>query len=763
MGCTTVKKASAGVELEDNSSSCFISIIIPCFNLEDHIDKCLYSIFNQDFVDYEIILVDDKSTDNTLSILKKYERIYDHVTVLETEGRNAGVARNYGLKHARGRFLWFVDGDDYLEIDALKNLKKDLGGIEPDVYLIGSSYYDEKTRKSSFIGGKDLTLFSRYGNGEVLGDEDRIKLLYLAGFPWNKIFSHKFIRNNNIKFQDVYIHNDLRFYIEAMLTAQHVVIDEKWHSQPYYVHVKRKVPSDSLTHVFDKRSFIVFDVLRSTLSISDSEKTSEDAKVALLAMAVSNIKHRVRFLKRDEQVIRFEREAADLLCTFFSNEIFYQYFRYDDAEYSCREYCFNLLYEKRPELFNSIYEKDELWLSVIVTTYNLEDYLDEAMSFIKPLSVKLPHSKYEVIIVDDASTDSTQEIISKWCAKSDHVKSVMLNENSIGGVSTVANIGIKEAKGSYLAFLDGDDLLNVDVLFEGLTKAICFDSDILLADFQKLFMQSKSVSGAKEDDSWNFILNRIRSNRNDIYSMQKLSLEMNPVPWRKIYKTSFLHDNKIFFPEVDFFHEDNPFHWYCITQASTITFLKKQLVIHRYERQGQTMSSFKEKKGALAMHNHLMDISLFLRTNEIYEVFENAYSNTVRRYIGIYRGIINDHPDVYTKYRGLAISTTAILSFVDVLLPIGFSSGGKRSSIPKPKPKPKPKLVSAKSPVIGGSLSRLPISDLVYQLECYIDEYALNFKSKHALFGKFISPFWVITRNMYFFVKHKRRKILKAR
>lgn len=103
------------------------SIIVPVYNVEKYIKKCLDSIFSQSFKDYEVIVVNDGTNDNSMEIAKKY-----NVTIINQENQGLSEARNTGVKKAKGDYLIFVDSDDYIEKDLLKEINKVLDN-KPDV------------------------------------------------------------------------------------------------------------------------------------------------------------------------------------------------------------------------------------------------------------------------------------------------------------------------------------------------------------------------------------------------------------------------------------------------------------------------------------------------------------------------------------------------------------------------------------------------------------------------------------------------------
>lgn len=116
-----------------SESKPFFSIIVPAYNIEDYIDECVQSVLAQQFQDFELILVDDGSTDQTGEICKKVNSASAKIQYLYQKNAGLSAARNTGVKQASGEYLIFLDGDDYLEKDALQSIRD---GLEPGLDLL---------------------------------------------------------------------------------------------------------------------------------------------------------------------------------------------------------------------------------------------------------------------------------------------------------------------------------------------------------------------------------------------------------------------------------------------------------------------------------------------------------------------------------------------------------------------------------------------------------------------------------------------------
>lgn len=123
-----------------------LSIVVPVYNVEDYLSKCLDSILNQDIDkdDYEIIVVNDGSTDGSGGIAKEYAERYSNITLINQENQGLSGARNSGIKVARGKYIQFVDSDDYLEPDVEKSLVEKMKSENLDILRFNYQNVNEK-------------------------------------------------------------------------------------------------------------------------------------------------------------------------------------------------------------------------------------------------------------------------------------------------------------------------------------------------------------------------------------------------------------------------------------------------------------------------------------------------------------------------------------------------------------------------------------------------------------------------------------------
>ena len=132
-----------------------ISIIIPAYNVEKYISKCLESIIKQTYSNIEIILVDDGSTDKTSEICDEYAKKDDRIKVIHTENRGVSEARNKGLENVKGNWITFVDSDDWIEEDFCEVLLKKIKDYDADIALCGYKRVTENSCEIINTSGKD--------------------------------------------------------------------------------------------------------------------------------------------------------------------------------------------------------------------------------------------------------------------------------------------------------------------------------------------------------------------------------------------------------------------------------------------------------------------------------------------------------------------------------------------------------------------------------------------------------------------------------
>lgn len=186
-----------------------VSIIVPIYNAERYLNKCIKSILFQHYQDFELILVNDGSYDSSGKICEKYASVNTHVKVLNLKNEGASTARNKGLNIATGDFVWFIDADDWIEKDFLCSID---WSHMPDILYFGYNRIENTTTEKCKIECDSEVYTENYG--EILNKLFVSKEQFF-GFTWNKIFSRKIIEDYQIRFnEDLIIKEDEVFTLE---------------------------------------------------------------------------------------------------------------------------------------------------------------------------------------------------------------------------------------------------------------------------------------------------------------------------------------------------------------------------------------------------------------------------------------------------------------------------------------------------------------------------------------------------------------------
>lgn len=217
-----------------------ISVIVPVYNSEKYLDKCIQSIINQTYKFLEIVLIDDGSTDNSAEICEKYKRSDSRIQVIHQKNSGPAIARNTGLKIATGDYISFVDSDDYISENAYETLVKYLDHQKIDVLNFGHYCVNPLNGQCKEVPTKGIphnVIISKSDMREYIKNANKNTFLW---FSCRNIFRRELLENNSIYFVDKILSEDSIFNMQAMLYADSVLaVDDVLY---YYVQT-----SDSLT------------------------------------------------------------------------------------------------------------------------------------------------------------------------------------------------------------------------------------------------------------------------------------------------------------------------------------------------------------------------------------------------------------------------------------------------------------------------------------------------------------------------------------
>lgn len=203
------------------SSGSLISVIVPCYNSERYIEKMIECLLSQTYTNYEVIFVDDGSSDSTVEIIKRYLN-KDGIYLLQQSNQYAGVARNNGLKKANGKYVMFLDSDDFFDVTFLEKMINSIEKYNSDVAICNIKYIDAQTDELLNIESNvKKSILEPYEEKGVFSYKDIPDDILTIGFsgPYNKIYRREFLLENDIWFQASKRDNDLSFAAAVMAGA----------------------------------------------------------------------------------------------------------------------------------------------------------------------------------------------------------------------------------------------------------------------------------------------------------------------------------------------------------------------------------------------------------------------------------------------------------------------------------------------------------------------------------------------------------------
>lgn len=243
-----------------------LSIIIPVYNIEAYISKCLNSILNQSFKDFEVICVNDGSSDGSLAELQKCRD--ERVIIIDKKNEGSGVARNSALAVARGEYIFFVDGDDWIEENSLQKMIDEANRLKTDILIFGGlSYYEGKGQNGGYSANK---LPKKYLNKVFSAEDIKKDVFKFPSTAWTKLYRRDFLQKNDIKFQEIKVGQDQLPFFHSMIMAERIAI------LPENFYCYRKNRAGSAMTVKKKKNFspiyvfyAVEEVLKKTDKLND--------------------------------------------------------------------------------------------------------------------------------------------------------------------------------------------------------------------------------------------------------------------------------------------------------------------------------------------------------------------------------------------------------------------------------------------------------------------------------------------------------------
>lgn len=214
------------------------SVIIPVYNVENYLTRCLDSLLAQNYADLEILLIDNGSKDQSGQICEDYAAKFSNITAYHIPNKGVSSARNFGLAKAKGEFICFVDADDYLEGNLFSDLDSQL---DSQLDLLVFSYYNSIEQNLSEItrSAKILPTEGKKDKSDFIALFQELCLTDMMYTVWNKIYRRKFLEEHQIVFESYELGEDVRFNLNVYQHVNTVFLVKSC----YYVYISGRVDS----------------------------------------------------------------------------------------------------------------------------------------------------------------------------------------------------------------------------------------------------------------------------------------------------------------------------------------------------------------------------------------------------------------------------------------------------------------------------------------------------------------------------------------
>ncbi|MDO5539799.1 MAG: glycosyltransferase [Eubacteriales bacterium] len=232
-----------------------VSVIVPVYNVEKYLRQCMDSIVQQTLREIEIICVNDSSTDQSLSILEEYARSDERVKVITQKNAGAGAARNTGMSVAQGKYLSFLDSDDFFEKDMLEKAYNLAEQDQTDFVVYKSDQYHTEDDKfvpvSWVVREKEIPPYQPFNHRQMTDNIFKV----FVGWAWDKLYRRDFVEKHQLKFQEQRTSNDMLFVFSAVVLARRISV------LPQVLAHQRRDAKDSLSKTRENSWWCFYDAL----------------------------------------------------------------------------------------------------------------------------------------------------------------------------------------------------------------------------------------------------------------------------------------------------------------------------------------------------------------------------------------------------------------------------------------------------------------------------------------------------------------------
>lgn len=618
-----------------------VSVIIPVYNVEEFIEECLVSVLNQTLKDIEIICVNDGTPDNSMSIIEKYAATDNRIVIVNKENGGLSSARNAGMRVAIGKYIYFMDSDDYILEDTLEKLCAAAEEKNLDtVFFDADSFFETEELKEAHKSYVEY-YHRDYACKEVLPGQQFLKAM-VENDDWRpsaclQMNRREMLLENDIWFKEGIIHEDNLFSLQVSLhskAAMHM-------AERFY---QRRVREDSIMtsrSAFRSAYGYYISIVESIPEIEKAIESDQYLPVYLKELSRMR-KAATAMLKRlsaaEREQIQLDNVKDSLLFDMLIKDYAQQELKFNETKANLnreikkhkkslqkikksKAYKLGKILTAVPRKAKRFLKKmksnseNNIKVSVILPVYNVETYLSPCLDSLLKQSLK----KIEIICVDDQSTDMSYQILQDYARKDKRVKVLQQNHE---GAGAARNLGMQYATGEYLLFLDADDFFDEKLCELTYLKAQENDSDVVLYATQRKDMQSGTV----EKMGW--VLRSAELPTEETFSAQDYPERIFQItsncPWSKLFKTEFIKKHNIQYQNLKHAN-DVYFIRIALLLAEKIVVLDKVLVTYRYNMGDNTQSV--KHLAPLEFYKAFIAVKEKMDQENLFDTYKKSYIN----------------------------------------------------------------------------------------------------------------------------------------
>ena len=476
-----------------------VTVIVPCYNVEKYVDKCLNSIINQTYKNLEIILVEDCSTDKTYECIKDYPKKDKRIRIIKNK-KNSGLSysRNAGIKSSKGKYISFIDSDDYITDNFYENMLNTIKKENADIAIcdIKTVYEDTNYIQISPCFSNDLFCLENVINSG------------LAASACNKLFKKELISKN--LFEVGKVNEDIAVVIPALVNAKKIA----YAKDAYYFYIQHAGSIQNSS--FSDKRFDIFAGVETTLErikdCNNYETLKEHLVYNQLITLFLFVIIKEKSKKKRKNIIKKYHELAkqynieqnkDLLIYLNSVGAKHKMYYQQLFKHMCRGHYFianniisfyNLLSKVmkkkvinmntdindviKKAKYQSSLKDEKIKVSVVIPNYNYARFMYQRVYSILSQRYKI----YELIILDDKSSDDSKKVIDEIKnAIGNYINiQIIYNTKNSGSAFKQWQKGFELARGDYVWIAEADDYCS-DKFLKYVVKPIIEDNSIVIS------------------------------------------------------------------------------------------------------------------------------------------------------------------------------------------------------------------------------------------------------------------------------------------